>query len=567
MSRLPIWAIVRALLVLLVLSAGAAYAMSVRMWQERVAGPSLELSIASGARDVAPGTPIGITTAGWNTEITSVTLTRADLDEQGNWGRSQTVPIRLVQQPLGERPGDTIGGVLSADGDSPVVADARYTLTLQGIFQEVALPLPWTRDVPIQRRIEFTTQFSPRPELPGKTIALDYGDRVELKWSAPMRSLEAVATPYAPVQVQLDAARPNLGILTLSHFKEGQEYLITINSGMGVNGIALQRPYTLRLIAPLLPHLEVPTKPALLTPWRQRVTIRSNIPLQTVQGSVQPAVKGRWSLDPKDPRVVYFDLEEYVQGQRYLATIGSAMARNGAPLQQPVSFEIVTPQPLQVVAVSPEVDAQLPADTVPSFTFSEPVADYEAAQAAITIDPPTAGHFEWPDPTTVRFVPDGGFAHDTRVSMTLNAGPGTVMAASGGYLEGQYGLTFTTPPNKRIEVDISEQKLRLWQGDEMVREFIVATGVTGADTPLGEFVVQYKMETARFRGTNPSGRTYDLPNVKWVLVFQGDYTIHGSYWRTVYGQPMSNGCVSMSDPNAEFVFYWAPEGTPISIHE
>jgi lipoprotein-anchoring transpeptidase ErfK/SrfK len=141
------------------------------------------------------------------------------------------------------------------------------------------------------------------------------------------------------------------------------------------------------------------------------------------------------------------------------------------------------------------------------------------------------------------------------------------MAASGGYLEGTYQVSFVTPTDKRIDVDISEQKLRLYEGEEMVREFVVATGVTGADTPIGEFKVEYKMESARFRGTNPSGHTYDLPNVKWVLAFQGDYTIHGSYWRTVYGRPASNGCVSMTDANALEVFQWAPEGTPISIHE
>ena len=49
----------------------------------------------------------------------------------------------------------------------------------------------------------------------------------------------------------------------------------------------------------------------------------------------------------------------------------------------------------------------------------------------------------------------------------------------------------------------------------------------GADTPIGEFRVEYKMPTAHFRGVNSAtGTRYDLPNVKWVLAFMGDYTIH-----------------------------------------
>jgi lipoprotein-anchoring transpeptidase ErfK/SrfK len=99
-----------------------------------------------------------------------------------------------------------------------------------------------------------------------------------------------------------------------------------------------------------------------------------------------------------------------------------------------------------------------------------------------------------------------------------------------------------------------------------VQTLAVATGVPGADTPLGQFSVQYKMPVARFRGTNPGGRTYDIADVKWVLSFQGDYTIHGAYWRSAFGTPGSNGCVSLTDANAKLVYDWAPEGTLVRIH-
>ncbi len=48
--------------------------------------------------------------------------------------------------------------------------------------------------------------------------------------------------------------------------------------------------------------------------------------------------------------------------------------------------------------------------------------------------------------------------------------------------------------------------------------------------------------------------------------FLGDYTIHGAPWRTQFGFPQSNGCVSMATDAARRVYDWAPEGTPVEIH-
>jgi lipoprotein-anchoring transpeptidase ErfK/SrfK len=73
------------------------------------------------------------------------------------------------------------------------------------------------------------------------------------------------------------------------------------------------------------------------------------------------------------------------------------------------------------------------------------------------------------------------------------------------------------------------------------------------------------MPVARFRGVNPNGSRYDIPDVHWVIAFLGDYTIHGAYWRSNFGTPGSNGCISLTDPNARYVFQWADEGTPIVI--
>ena len=114
-----------------------------------------------------------------------------------------------------------------------------------------------------------------------------------------------------------------------------------------------------------------------------------------------------------------------------------------------------------------------------------------------------------------------------------------------------------TEPDKLIDADVTKQSMTIFEKGKPVRTFPVGTGVPGADTPLGDFAVQYKMPTARFQGTNINGVRYDLPDVKWVLAFMGDYTIHGVYWRDNFGERGSNCCVGLSDEDAKKRF---PQG-------
>src|SRR5207244_238793 len=82
----------------------------------------------------------------------------------------------------------------------------------------------------------------------------------------------------------------------------------------------------------------------------------------------------------------------------------------------------------------------------------------------------------------------------------------------------------------------------------------------------GTFSVYMKAPQMRFRGVNPDGSHYDIPDVHWVMPFWGDYTIHGAYWRPRFGVPGSDGCVSMTDADAKLVYDWADVGTPVVIH-
>src|SRR5436309_3009197 len=154
-----------------------------------------------------------------------------------------------------------------------------------------------------------------------------------------------------------------------------------------------------------------------------------------------------------------------------------------------------------------------------------------------------------------------------REVLRVRGGPYGPRSTAGAYLEDGKTYAFRTAPDKTIDVDVTGQRMTLIEGGRAIRTLMVATGIPGADTPLGEFRVQYKMPTARFVGYNAAAHhAYDLPNVKWVLAFMGDYTIHGAYWRQDFGTPGSNGCISLTDADASAVYNWAPEGTLVRIH-
>ena len=48
--------------------------------------------------------------------------------------------------------------------------------------------------------------------------------------------------------------------------------------------------------------------------------------------------------------------------------------------------------------------------------------------------------------------------------------------------------------------------------------------------------------------------------------FYKGYGIHGAYWHTNFGAPMSHGCVNLSLADAEWFYNWAPMGTKVVTH-
>lgn len=133
------------------------------------------------------------------------------------------------------------------------------------------------------------------------------------------------------------------------------------------------------------------------------------------------------------------------------------------------------------------------------------------------------------------------------------------------------GATTTPTADKRIEVDLTNQKVYAYEGNIRVYEFLISSGSWGR-TPTGEFTIWAKVKSQLMKGGSKEKRTYYyLPNVPWVMFFSNDqiakmrgFSFHGTYWHDKFGTPMSHGCINMKTEEAKVLYNWA---TPVVTNE
>lgn len=111
---------------------------------------------------------------------------------------------------------------------------------------------------------------------------------------------------------------------------------------------------------------------------------------------------------------------------------------------------------------------------------------------------------------------------------------------------------------KRVEVDISDQRLRAYEGDRLVMQTRVCTG-RGDSTPKGRY-------SAGWKDRHHYSSKYDNAYMPWSVQVAGDVFIHG--YSSVPRHPSSHGCIRMpvtgTNPAKRF-YEWVDAGTPIRI--
>jgi len=114
--------------------------------------------------------------------------------------------------------------------------------------------------------------------------------------------------------------------------------------------------------------------------------------------------------------------------------------------------------------------------------------------------------------------------------------------------------------NKRVEVDLANQRLRAYQGSRLVLDSAISTGREGKKTPSGEF----KAGPAKSRMHR--SRLYHNAPMPWSVQVHENIFIHG--FRKVPRRPSSHGCIRLpltgANP-AKWFYNWIDLGTPVSI--
>jgi lipoprotein-anchoring transpeptidase ErfK/SrfK len=157
----------------------------------------------------------------------------------------------------------------------------------------------------------------------------------------------------------------------------------------------------------------------------------------------------------------------------------------------------------------------------------------------------------------------------------LRAKPGDpATTASLGEVRATLGPTATPTParatGKHIEVNISEQRLYVWQDNTLLHNWVCSTGEPGRNTAVGHYGVLDKIPEAW-------ASTWNLRMPYWLGIYQAGSLENGIHalpilpngatlWEGYLGTPVSFGCVILSTEDARTLYNWAEVGTPVWIH-
>ncbi len=122
---------------------------------------------------------------------------------------------------------------------------------------------------------------------------------------------------------------------------------------------------------------------------------------------------------------------------------------------------------------------------------------------------------------------------------------------------------------KRIVVDLSSQRMYVYQNGQLLWNWVVSTGLPGRDTAVGHYKVLNKIP-------NAYASTWNLQMPYWLGIYWAGRLQNGIHalpiqsngqrlWEGYLGQRVSYGCVILGTQNAATLYNWATVGTPVDI--
>ena len=286
---------------------------------------------------------------------------------------------------------------------------------------------------------------------------------------------------------------------------------------------------------------------------------------------------------------------------RYGTTVDAIMSANGLTnIYIYVGQELVIPdasgEPVPQPTPAPSTDAYIvqPGDTLSSIALRHGVTVWALVQANELSDwhtiyagqsliiPGNTPAEEAPDPETSNLDTYVVRPGDTLIQIALRfattpadlAYLNGIANPSNIYVGQVLRLTGTAPApsggGKYIDVNLSEQHLYAYQGNQLVYSFVASSGAAPYYTRTGEFRVQSKIP-------NAYGSTWGIWMPHWLGIYWAGSTENGIHalpvmangatlWAGYLGAPVSYGCIVLGTYEASLLYAWADIGTPVSIH-
>ncbi len=98
-----------------------------------------------------------------------------------------------------------------------------------------------------------------------------------------------------------------------------------------------------------------------------------------------------------------------------------------------------------------------------------------------------------------------------------------------------------------VSIDISQQHMKVFKGDNLINKWRVSTARKGYETPVGNYQPQLiqKMHYSRLYHNSP---------MPYSIFYHGNYAIHGTSAVSKLGKKASHGCVRLHTKNAKKLY-------------
>ena len=98
------------------------------------------------------------------------------------------------------------------------------------------------------------------------------------------------------------------------------------------------------------------------------------------------------------------------------------------------------------------------------------------AESILSFDPQVLGAWDWISPDKIEFKPLSNWTQGQKVTIRIKGGTEAFRGVSGSFLRQDVESSFTAKPSKMIEVNLTEQKVYLYNNDQLAKTMICSSG-------------------------------------------------------------------------------------------